>query len=101
VAFLLFDELWVECDPAVEARVVELVCREMAAAALDLGVEVPVRIEPEAVEPSLPDADPYDREERAAALEYDGGLSRGEAERRAGASPVVSPTSVDLSTVPF
>ncbi len=33
-------------------------------------------------------ADAFDREERAAFLEFDGGFSRGEAERLAGASPV-------------
>jgi hypothetical protein len=43
VAFLLFDELWVECDPAVVIAVAELVRVEMEAAALADGVTVPVR----------------------------------------------------------
>jgi hypothetical protein len=100
VAFILYDELWVETDPSAELRVIEIVGHELEAAALDLGIAVPVRIETEAIEPSLPADDPYDREERAAALEYDGGLSRGEAERRAGAAPVAG-REVDLSGVPF
>ena len=33
-------------------------------------------------------ADAFDREERAAIIEFDGGLSRAEAERLAGLSPV-------------
>ena len=33
-------------------------------------------------------ADAFDREERAAILEFDGGLSRAEAERSAGVSPI-------------
>jgi hypothetical protein len=75
VAFLLFDELWVECDPDVEPQVVELVRREMEAAPVVVGVTVPVRIEVA--------VDPYDVAERAAIMEFDGKLSRSEAERRA------------------
>jgi hypothetical protein len=45
VAFLLYDELWVECDPAIVPQVVELLRREMEAAAQALGVMVPAKIE--------------------------------------------------------
>src|SRR5262249_23094705 len=47
VTFLLYDELWVEADPAAVPRVVEVVRREMERAAQALGVLVPVRIESE------------------------------------------------------
>jgi hypothetical protein len=43
VAFLLHDELWVECDQAVVGTVAELVRVEMEGAALADGVMVPVR----------------------------------------------------------
>jgi hypothetical protein len=43
VAFLLFDELWVECDPADLTAVAALVRSEMETAALELGLSVPVR----------------------------------------------------------
>jgi hypothetical protein len=49
---------------------------------------------------STPADDDYDREERAAFLEFDAGLCREEAERRAGASSVAA-REVDLSGVPF
>src|SRR5262249_43208680 len=65
VAFLLFDELWVECDPSAVPRVVELLRRERGGAALPLEVEVPVRIEEEPA-PALPlvaDGTPGDGEE--------------------------------------
>jgi DNA polymerase-1 len=45
VAFLLYDELWVECDPAAAGRVAELVRAEMGAAAAADGLVIPVRIE--------------------------------------------------------
>jgi DNA polymerase-1 len=45
VAFLLFDELWVETDPVAEAEATALVHREMEAAAQAVGVFVPVRME--------------------------------------------------------
>ena len=44
VAFLLFDELWVEADPD-DNRIVALVRAEMEAAALADGVFVPVRFD--------------------------------------------------------
>jgi hypothetical protein len=47
VAFLLHDELWVECDPADAEVVAALVRAEMMTAALGLGVYVPVRIDPD------------------------------------------------------
>jgi hypothetical protein len=77
-AFLLFDELWTETDPAALARVAGLVRREMVDAALAVEVEVPVRLD-DASQVALEIA-----EERAAIMEYDGGLSREEAERRVG-----------------
>jgi DNA polymerase-1 len=46
VAFLLFDELWVEADPADIPQVVALVRAEMEAAAAIDGVVVPVRLDP-------------------------------------------------------
>jgi hypothetical protein len=52
VAFLLFDEAWVEADPACVPRVVEVVSGEMEGAACDLGVEVPVRIDSSAPQPA-------------------------------------------------
>jgi hypothetical protein len=78
VAFLLHDELWVETGPEVLARVAALVRREMEGAALALGVEVPVRLD-DASQVAWEIA-----EERAAIAEFDGGLSREEAERRVG-----------------
>jgi hypothetical protein len=42
VAFLLYDELWVECDPPDLAAAASLVRSEMLTAALELGVPVPV-----------------------------------------------------------
>jgi hypothetical protein len=47
VAFLLYDELWVECDPVHTATVAELVRTEMITAALELGVSIPVRLDPD------------------------------------------------------
>jgi hypothetical protein len=47
VAFVLFDELWVESDPSAAIRVEDLLRAEMAAAALADDVMVPVRITPE------------------------------------------------------
>jgi len=47
VALLLFDELWVECEPGAAAAVAALVRAEMATAGLGLGVNVPVRIDPD------------------------------------------------------
>jgi hypothetical protein len=44
VAFLLADELWVECDPGDHLAVAGLVAVEMATAALELGF--PVRVDP-------------------------------------------------------
>ena len=44
VAFLLYDELWVEAEPD-DGRVVPLVRAEMEAAALADGVFVPVRFD--------------------------------------------------------
>jgi hypothetical protein len=93
VALLLFDELWVECDPAAVPRVVELVRREMEGAALALGIVVPVRLDDEAAL-ALEIA-----EERAAIQEFDGGLSREAAARLTGALPW--PASEDLSPFPW
>jgi hypothetical protein len=78
VAFLLFDELWVEADPAALACTAALVSREMEAAALAVGVAVPARLDEEA-ESALETA-----LERAAIMEHDGGLTREAAERAAG-----------------
>jgi hypothetical protein len=49
VAYLLFDEMWIETDPSIAPQVVELVRREMEGAALSLGITVPVRLEQEEV----------------------------------------------------
>ncbi len=46
IAFLLFDELWCECDSDDVATVAELIEAEMMTAALALGVFVPVRMNP-------------------------------------------------------
>jgi DNA polymerase-1 len=45
VAFLLFDELWVECDPSAAARVEAVVRAEMGAAAATDGLTIPVRFD--------------------------------------------------------
>jgi hypothetical protein len=45
VAFLLFDELWVECEPADVSRVEALIRAELAADAAADGLTIPVRIE--------------------------------------------------------
>jgi hypothetical protein len=78
VAFLLHDELWVETDPAALVRVAALVRQEMEAAAVALGVEVPVRLD-DASQAAWEAAS-----ERAGIMEYDGGLSRGAAEKKTG-----------------
>jgi hypothetical protein len=52
VAFLLFDELWTETDPAAVPQVEEVVRREMEGTASDLGVVVPVRIDSSAPQPA-------------------------------------------------
>jgi hypothetical protein len=44
VAFLLFDEVWVEADPAAIPRVEHVLRVEMQAAGTVLGIELPVRI---------------------------------------------------------
>jgi DNA polymerase-1 len=98
VAFLLYDEMWVETDSAIERQVVALIRREMEATALALGVMVPVRIDDdlvpgaagpdERVEQETLAPDTFD--ERAAIMEFDGGLPREAAERLAGAPPTIS-----------
>jgi hypothetical protein len=80
VGFLLFDEVWLECDPAVARIVAQVVVIELERAALSLGVMVPVRLKVELAE----SGDPYDAEERAAVLEFDGELGKEVAERAAG-----------------
>jgi DNA polymerase-1 len=45
VAFLLFDEMWVECAPDAAALVAALVRTEMEAAAAADGLAIPVRID--------------------------------------------------------
>jgi hypothetical protein len=52
VAFLLFDELWVECDPDDLTAVAHLVESELMTAALGLGLSVPVRTDPPAGGPA-------------------------------------------------
>jgi hypothetical protein len=78
VAFLLFDELWVEADPDALTCTAALVRREMEAVALAVGVAVPARLDEEA-EVALEDT-----LERAAIMEHDGSLTREAAERAAG-----------------
>jgi hypothetical protein len=51
VAFLLFDELWVDCDPADAIIIAALVRSEMMKAALKLGIHIPVRVHPDPVDP--------------------------------------------------
>jgi DNA polymerase I-like protein with 3'-5' exonuclease and polymerase domains len=80
VGFLLYDELWLECDPVVARIVAQVVVIELERAALSLGVMVPVRLKVEVPD----DMDPYDTEERAATLEHDGGIERECAARAAG-----------------
>jgi DNA polymerase-1 len=102
VSFLLFDEVWVECDPAAVPQVVDVLRREMEAAAQAVGVTVPVRIEQDAVvvdEPSLDLVLQEIAQERAAIMEFDGGLPRAIAERLAGAEPL--PVSEDLFSFPW
>jgi hypothetical protein len=78
VGFCLFDEVWVETEPATLVRVADLVRREMQAAGRALGIEVPVRLD-DATAAALEIA-----EERAGIMEYDGMLTREAAERAAG-----------------
>jgi hypothetical protein len=47
VAFMLFDELWVECAPGDVLAVTSMMRAEMMTAGLALGVTVPVRLEPD------------------------------------------------------
>jgi DNA polymerase family A len=47
VAFLLYDEIWVECEPAHVRAVASLVQSEMTTAGLELGINIPVCIEPD------------------------------------------------------
>jgi hypothetical protein len=46
VTFLLFDELWVECDPGDALAVASIVQTTMMTAAMALGVGVPVTVQP-------------------------------------------------------
>jgi DNA polymerase-1 len=94
VSFLLFDEMWVETDPAAVPRVAELIRREMEAAGEALGVVLPVRLEMDAAL-----VDQEIAQERAAILECDGGLPRALAERLAGALPL--PVSGDTFSFPW
>jgi len=45
VAFLLFDELWVECDPGSIPAITSMVRAEMEAAAADFGLTIPVKFD--------------------------------------------------------
>jgi hypothetical protein len=58
VAFLLFDEVWVECAPADVPAVAAVVEAEMMTAGLALGITIPVRIDPE---PDLPPRSSWDQ----------------------------------------
>jgi hypothetical protein len=50
VAFLIFDELWVECGPEAAAEVARLVRSEMEAAAAAEGLAIPARLDESAPE---------------------------------------------------
>jgi hypothetical protein len=47
VAYLLYDEVGVECDPEHAATVANLIRSEMVTAGLELGIHLPARIDPD------------------------------------------------------
>jgi hypothetical protein len=87
VAFLLYDEIWVEAEAYVLPQIIDLIRSEMEAAALAFGVTIPVKFgsdAPASQEDQAASPEPgEDFEERAAILEFDGGLTRIEAEEKA------------------
>jgi DNA polymerase-1 len=71
VAFLLFDELWVESTPEALTYVADLVRSEMTAVALGLGVFVPVKIDPPPEIPGIDARGEFDPETYARSLADD------------------------------